>query len=421
MNGIPRKVMKVFLVLTLLLIQLSEAQPCLAATIEENELYAKSAVLMDATSGRVLYEKNGEELRANASTTKIMTLLVTLENADLEDIVTVSEHAARQPDVQLHINTDETYRLKDLCYSLMLESHNDAAVAIAEHVGGSVEAFAGMMNKKATEIGCENTHFVTPNGLDGSDDGGIHGTTARDLARIMSYAVLYSPKKQEFLTITQTPSYTFHNVVEGADDTYSDGSRSFSCNNHNAFLHMMEGAISGKTGFTCDAGYCYVGALQREGKTYVVALLACGWPNNKGYKWSDTRKLMEYGLAEYDYRSLEKLQVPGEYLKPLLVEMAQTENMGEERFCRLEAKLERIDTPFFPSEGMLLKEGETWQVRCERKAHMVAPIDSGTKVGEVQYLLGDMVVRSYAIVATENIEKIDYVWCLEQALRHLCM
>ena len=105
----------------------------------------------------------------------------------------------------------------------------------------------------------------------------------------MRYCICLSPAKEQFLEITQTPSHCFFDV---------DGKREFSCQNHNAFLSMMEGAISGKTGFTAQAGYCYVGAVQKDGKTLIAALLGCGWPNNKGYKWSDTRKLMEYGLQE---------------------------------------------------------------------------------------------------------------------------
>lgn len=250
-------------------------------------LYAKSAVLMDADSGRVLYGKEEEQFLANASTTKIMTCILAIESGRLDETVTVSQHAASMPKVHLGMTTKDTFLLKDLLYSLMLESHNDSAVAIAEHVGGSVEKFAEMMNEKAKEIGCEHTHFITPNGLDAKDETGSHGTTAKDLATIMSYCI----KNDTFLKITQTKQYSFQNV---------EGSRSFTCNNHNAFLQMMDGALSGKTGFTADAGYCYVGALKRGERTFVVSLLACGWPNNKSYKWADTRKLMEYGLEHYE-------------------------------------------------------------------------------------------------------------------------
>ena len=138
------------------------------AEFDKSQLYARSAVLMDADSGRLLIEKDADHPMPMASTTKIMTCILTLESAQLDDLVTVSAYAAKMPEVKLHIMEGEHYKLKDLLYSLMLESHNDAAVAIAEHVGGSVEGFAQMMNEKAKAIGCMNTFFITPNGLDAS-------------------------------------------------------------------------------------------------------------------------------------------------------------------------------------------------------------------------------------------------------------
>ena len=148
-------------------------------------LYAQSAALMDADTGRILYAKNAEEQRLMASTTKIMTLILALENANPDDLVTVSAYAASMPDVQLHLRAGEHYRLGDLLYSMMLESHNDSAVAIAEHVGGSVADFARLMNAKARDIGCYATYFIMPNGLDAEDDTGVHSTTAADLARMI--------------------------------------------------------------------------------------------------------------------------------------------------------------------------------------------------------------------------------------------
>ncbi len=136
-------------ILVILLSVLFLGSAAVQAEGEPTDLYAQSAVLMDADTGRILFEKNGDSEMPMASTTKIMTLLVTLENADLEGEVNVSAYAASMPDVQLNIREGERYRLRDLCYSLMLESHNDSAVAIAEHVGGSVEGFASMMNQKA--------------------------------------------------------------------------------------------------------------------------------------------------------------------------------------------------------------------------------------------------------------------------------
>lgn len=261
------------------------------AVLDENKLYARSAVLMDADSGRILYEKDGHKKMPMASTTKIMTCILTLESGKTEEIVEISSYAASMPKVHLGMRAGEHYRMKDLLYSLMLESHNDSAVAIAEHVGGSVEGFAEMMNQKAAELGCKDTFFITPNGLDAqkeieTPEGSVtveHSTTAADLAKIMSYCIVNSPQKDGFLEITRTPSHSFSNlkVKEGGEAV--SGGRNFSCNNHNAFLSMMEGALSGKTGFTGKAGYCYVGSLKRDDKTFVVALLACGWPNNKTY------------------------------------------------------------------------------------------------------------------------------------------
>ena len=207
---------------------------------EELQLYAQAAVLMDADSGRVLYGKNEEAKLPMASTTKIMTCILALEYGSPEQIVEVSSYAASMPKVKLYVKSGEKYYLRDLLYSLMLESHNDSAVVIAEAVGGSVEQFAAMMNQKARDIGCYDSYFITPNGLDAkvNETGKVHSTTAADLARIMAYCVTDSPEKERFLEITRTQGYDFTDV---------DGTRSFHCNNHNAFLGMMQEALSGKT------------------------------------------------------------------------------------------------------------------------------------------------------------------------------
>ena len=145
---------------------------------EPEDLYARSAVLMDADSGRVLFGKEEKTVRPMASTTKIMTCILVLES-DMEEICTASDHAALQPQVRLGVKEGEQYFTEDLLYSLMLESHNDSAVVLAENQAGTVEAFADQMNKKAKEIGCKNTHFVTPNGLDGKDEEDIHWDNSR--------------------------------------------------------------------------------------------------------------------------------------------------------------------------------------------------------------------------------------------------
>ena len=153
--------------------------------LAESELHSKSCALIDGESGRLLYGKSENVPMANASTTKILTCILALENSKEDDIVTVSENAAAQPKVHLGMKKDEQFYMKDLLYGLMLESFNDCAYAIAEHIDGSVEAFAERMNEKAKEIGCTDSYFVTPNGLDGKTKEGEHHTTAQDLSRIM--------------------------------------------------------------------------------------------------------------------------------------------------------------------------------------------------------------------------------------------
>lgn len=259
------------------------------------QLYALSAALIDGKTGDVIYAKDAEEHRANASTTKILTCILALECGNLDDEVNVSSYAAKMPEVRLGVREGETYTLRDMLYAMMLESYNDAAVVIAEHIAGDVTAFADMMNEKAAELGCSSTYFITPNGLDSEDDGGFHGTSALDLARLMRYCVMSSQKSEEFRAITGTPAYSFTDV---------SGSRSFNCSNHNALLNMMDGAVSGKTGFTCDAGYCYVGAVERDGHMYIFSLLGCGWPNNKSYKWKDSKTLVAFAEENAVYETV---------------------------------------------------------------------------------------------------------------------
>ena len=406
---------------------------------EQLQLYATSAVLMDADTGRVLYGKAENEPMAMASTTKIMTCIMVLEHVeDLSEMLTVSAYASSMPKVKLYIKAGEQYQVKDLLYSLMLESHNDAAVALAEHIGKqyleealkskdtseftreeskqAVAAFAKLMNEKAVELGCEDTWFITPNGLDDTEtvtleDGSTvekeHHTTAAELARIMSYCIMESPKKDVFLEITRTPSHSF-----------TENGRSFSCNNHNAFLSMMDGALSGKTGFTNKAGYCYVGSLQRDGRTFVVALLACGWPNNKGYKWSDTKELMTYGLEHYYLRSLTagKEQFCEESLKPILVNGGRTKVLGEKAYVEVEKALGGKGR-----EQLLLREEEQVTVEIKLKKELTAPVEEGTVIGNVYYAVDDVVYRIEDIVTAEAVEEVNQEWCFEQVLQRFLL
>ncbi|MCM1202262.1 MAG: D-alanyl-D-alanine carboxypeptidase [Bacteroides fragilis] len=363
------------------------------------QLYAQAAVLMDADSGRVLYGKNENEVLPMASTTKIMTCILALEYGNPDDIVEVSACAAGMPRVKLYMREGEKYRLGDLLYSLMLESHNDSAVAIAEAVGGSVEEFAAMMNRKAKDIGCYDTYFITPNGLDAAADesGKIHSTTAADLARIMAYCVMDSPAKEQFLEITQTREYHF------SDES---GQRSFGCSNHNSFLSMMEEAISGKTGFTNKAGYCYVGAVESEGRTFTVALLACGWPNHKTYKWSDMRTLASYGMENYEYRDIYEDKRFGPI--PVMDGIA-----GEDATPYDAASVDvALAGPEEKSLPWLLCGDDEIEVRAELAPQLSAPVYAGTEAGKVSYYLNRELIQEYAVVTTGEIEKTNYPWVL---------
>lgn len=371
-----------FLILCLLLLC---ALPSLAAEAPD-QLYARSAVLMDANNGRILFEKNGTEQLPMASTTKIMTLLITLENANPENTVTISSYASSMPEVKLHIREGEQYRLKDLCYSLMLESHNDSAVAIAEHVGGSVEAFAAMMNQKARDLGCYHTYFITPNGLDASDKSGVHSTTAEDLARIMRACM----KREDFLAITREPSWSFSDL---------SGTRHFTVNNKNAFLHMMEGALTGKTGFTNGAGYCYAGALERDGRRLIAVVLACGWPSNRTWKWSDTQKLMNYGLTYFHPESVgTNLFLPD----PIAVTNGQSDQVF------LSVKTEKKE--------LLLSDQDSFTMDVLLPSSLEAPVQAGQLVGTVIYYVNGTVLDLFPIVSTGQVSSIDFRFRLHQTV-----
>lgn len=362
---------------------------------EPSELHALSAVLMDGDSGRVLYEKDGKTPLANASTTKVLTCIVALESSPGDDYVQVSRNAASQPEVRLGLQKGEQYYLEDLLYSLMLKSHNDTAVAIAEHCGGTEEGFARMLNRKAKQIGCKDTYFITPNGLDAQDENGKHHTTAEDLALIMRYAI----KNKTFLHISQTRDYTFSEIT---------GKRTFSVHNANALLDMMDGVLAGKTGYTSQAGYCYVCAWEEEGKTFVVSLLGCGWPNHKTYKWSDTKKLLSYGAYNYDYETYWQEPHTSKILVTDGVENMQ--NIGEKVYLRGKCSVTSEDR----EKEILLKKGEAVTCKTEIPQKVSAPVLKGEKLGRIAYYLDGKLIASYPVYAERSVEKISFKWYTEK-------
>lgn len=344
------------------------------------ELYAQAAALLDADTGRVLYEKNGKEQRSMASTTKIMTCILALELGNLQDVVTFSSNAAAQPDVQMNGCEGEQYYLGDLLYSLMLESHNDTAVAIAEHIGGSVEGFAALMNEKAQELGAYETHFVTPNGLDAQG----HYTTACDLGRIASYAI----QNPDFLSIIQTPSYSFQEI---------NGARTVSVTNRDAFLTSYDGAIGIKTGFTGEAGYCFVGAARRENKTLISVVLASGWPPHKTYKWEDTRSLMNYGMEQYQ----EKMIISPDYELPTIPVLNG---------------IEADTVPLYLTDSISLLMREDEQVRYIERLpeELEAPVQQGMLVGTVEVYIGEELYQTVVVYTGADVERISYRYIFQR-------
>lgn len=392
------------------------------------KLHARAAVLLDMDSGRVLYEKNGSEALPMASTTKIMTCIMALENGNREDVVTASAYAAGQPKVHLGMQKGMSYKMDDLLHSLMLESHNDSAVAIAEHIGGqeltlpetsertkeesleAVKAFCDKMTEKAREIGCTDTCFLTPNGLDAEAESVngetlIHSTTAEDLARIMRYCVTQSSQREAFLEITRTASCSF---------TDTEGKRSYSCINHNAFLTMMDGALSGKTGFTSKAGYCYVGALERDGKRFALALLACGWPGNKTWKWADSKNLFTYGLENYAYQEF----APQTVLEPIPVSEGAAEDGSPYHQVAVAVEKKENVLPL----RLLTKQEETVTADVKIKESLDAPVKKGTPVGSITYYLTDesgagQYLAQEVICAAESVEKKDFYFIFAYVCR----
>ena len=363
---------------------------------EDLNLYAKSAVLTDADTGRILYGKDAGTPMANASTTKIMTCLLAIESGKIQDTVTFSKHACSMPKVRLGCPTGTQFVLEDLLYSLMLESHNDTAAAIAEHVAGSVEAFADLMNERAAEFGCQNTHFVTPNGLDRSDKKGEHQTTAYDLSLIMAACI----QNDKFLEITETASKTISSI---------DGTFQAALNNHNALLSMLDGVISGKTGFTAKAGYCYVGAYRQNDRTYTFALLACGWPNHKNYKWEDSKALISYGNDHYENRTILK----DEEHQTIDLNRTMVKTFGKNHYYFTNTLSVTKEACAFQ---ILVSENDEITMNPQGQKELSFPVTEGDVVATEEILWNGLPVQTRRILADETLFASDYPWCLWEIL-----
>ena len=239
---------------------------------------------MDASTGRILYQKEADLRLPPASTTKVMTAIVTLESGHkLDESLTVSKDATRMPATKLYLRAGQRMTIEELLYGIMLASANDASVVLAEGISGSVESFAELMTKKAHEIGATNSNFTNPHGLTAPD----HYSTVRDLAILFRYAM----RNPLFREIVQTK---FSSVSSTAVVRRKTVPRRISVRNHNRLLWDFDGALGGKTGYTVAAQKCFVGEVQRNGVTLIVSILGAR------DQWGDTKRLLAYGFDNYE-------------------------------------------------------------------------------------------------------------------------
>lgn len=345
---------------------------------------AQSAIVMDASSGRILFEKNAFQKRPMASTTKIMTAIVALENGNLNDIITVSPKAARIEGSSIWLAENETLTLEDALYGLLMKSGNDAATAIAEHIGGgSVDNFAAMMNAKAKEIGAVNTSFKNPHGLDANG----HYTTAYDLALIARYGLTNIPKFAEIVKTKETKI-----PWQGHDwDRY--------LKNSNKLLWAYPGTDGVKTGFTKKAGRCLVSSTTKNGWQLVAVTL------NDGDDWNDHKKMMDYAFSTYKPKLLfEKNQ----FLKTVMVKN------GKRKTAALETQNEVI---------LPLLDGEETKIRLEYDVpdYIEAPVSPAQTVGMVTYYIGNERIGNVKLKPSEYIERINVKESLLKVLENWIM
>lgn len=344
-------------------------------TPADSDFHAAAAVVMEAESGRILYEKNGNQQLAMASTTKIMTLLVALEYGDFDAPVMVSENAASQPKVHMNLKAGETFRLMDLLYAMMLVSYNDAAVAVAEAVAGDTESFCYLMNLKARELGANQTHFTTPNGLDAED----HYSTAVDMALIARAAL----SDKTAMEIMGTRSYAIQQ-----DEV---NSRSVQLSNKNPLLSSYTAAIGGKTGYTNEAGLCLVGLAERDGVQLITVVLGSGWPPHSNYRIADTVRLFEYGFNEFRHETI------------------RTDWLDEHTVVEVSGGFkDRVSTRLEGSLSYYMKESDSVSLFYDLPYVVEAPIAEGQVLGQVVVCIDGKAVGYLDVVARESAEEKSY-------------
>lgn len=341
---------------------------------EEVKINARSAIVYDRKYKKILYEKNINEKVPNASTTKMLTAIVAYENADMDEVVIVTKKAANTGGSRLGLRTNDKVTLGDLMKGLLLCSGNDAAVAIAEHVGGSEEMFCEMMNEKAKEIGALNTNFVTPHGLDREN----HYSTAYDLALIADYAL-------------DIPYIA--NIVAKRTETIKINGVSKNLNTTNEMLSMYDGANGVKTGYTSKAGRCLVTSATNENWQLISVVLGC---DTKNFRTSDSIKILDYSFDSYEFFDIA--------------------SVVKEKYSILVEKSKNLDYNMFFDEEYILPMNQDeiagLQVKYDLKTNFIAPVKMNEKIGDISIYCGDLLLKKFEIInRTEILRKtpLDYI------------
>lgn len=333
------------------------------------QLQAESAILLDAKTGQILYDKNIHQRRAPASTTKVLTALLAIESGRLDEITTVSIQAASTPGSTLQLYAGQKISLRQLLTGLLLRSGNDAAVAIAEHLAGSVNAFADLMNQKAYSIGARESHFVNPHGLSRPD----HYTTAYDLAIITRYA-LQNPTFAELVSTKETQ-------IEWLNRNGHEEDRSL--RNTNKLLWMFEDADGVKTGTTGAAGPCLVSSATRDNQKLIAVVL------HDASRWYDSMKLLKYGFDTFD---LIDYAAADDVVATVAVTKGMTERL--DALASLPASL-----------VVATADSKAVTIECNVPDTIKAPIYRGQKIGEIVFFVHNQAVKTVDVVAAHDVHE----------------
>lgn len=327
---------------------------------------ARSAVVMEAATGKVLYQRNMDQLRYPASTTKMMTLIVALENSKLDEVVTASSNASGTEGSTIWLEIGERLTMEQLMYGMMLVSGNDATVAVAEHIAGTVPKFAQMMTKKAHEIGAVNTHFANSSGLPDPE----HYTTAYDLALIAAYGY----QNPEFAKIVGTKE----KQIPWSVNPYNRD-----LGNENRMLWLYDGGNGVKTGYTDAAGRCLVSAAKRDGVQLIAVVL------DAPYMWNDSIAMLDYGFSRVYPLDVVKR---GEKFDNIFIPFGENSNISAHA----------RESITVGSDG---SDRSAYTKKIELKEELKAPVKKGEIIGEVNVIYDGKIIRKTDLLSDENVNK----------------